>query len=73
MDFNEEELVQYVTVGCALCGLAIIQNVCILPFIREIAHHLFPSPDSSLCVQLYKFLTSFETSSFKTWTPMLLF
>ena len=36
---KEEEPVQYATVGCALCGLAIIQNVCILPFIREIAHH----------------------------------
>ena len=39
MKFNEEEPVQYTTVGCALGGLAIIQNVCILPFIREIAHH----------------------------------
>ena len=39
MKFNEEEPVQYATVGCALCGLAIIQNVGILPFIHEIAHH----------------------------------
>ena len=39
MKFNEEESVQYATVVCALCGLAIIQNVCILPFIHEIAHH----------------------------------
>ena len=39
MKFNEEEPVQYATVGCALCGLAIIQNVCILPFNQEIAHH----------------------------------
>ena len=39
MKFNEEEPVQYATVGCALGGLAIIQNVCILPFIHEIAHH----------------------------------
>ena len=39
MKFNEEDPVQYATVGCALCGLAIIQNVCILPFIHEIVHH----------------------------------
>ena len=39
MKFNEEEPVLYATVGCALCGLAIIQNVGILPFVGEIAHH----------------------------------
>ena len=39
MKFNEEEPVQYTTAGCALCGLAIIQNVCILPFICKIPHH----------------------------------
>ena len=39
MKFNEEEPVQYATVGCALGGLAIIHNVCILPFIHEMAHH----------------------------------
>ena len=35
---------------------------------QQVVYH-----DSSLSVQLYKSLTSFGTSSFKTWTPMLLF
>ena len=42
MKFNEEEPVQYATVGCALCGLALIQSVCILPFIQEICANVFP-------------------------------